>query len=100
MKRALRLSLLFLVALGLSVCGDGGTGPQIATISISSGDQTLTYLGETVQLSASARTKNGTTISDATLTWSSSSSSVATVSPTGLVTAVTNGTATITASAE
>jgi len=99
-KRALRLSLLVLIALGLSVCGDGGTGPQIATISISSGDQTLTYLGETVQLSASAKTKNGTAISDASLTWSSSSSSVATVSATGLVTAVSNGTATITASAE
>jgi hypothetical protein len=39
----------------------------------------------------------GTTISGATVTWATSSSSVATVSSAGLVTAVANGTATITA---
>jgi uncharacterized protein YjdB len=54
-------------------------------------------LGETVQLSAEVRDQDGSLISGAALTWSSSDASVATVDGTGLAAAAGNGTATITA---
>jgi len=56
---------------------------------------TLSSFGETYSLSPSFSPDNAT---NQDLVWSSSSSAVATVSKTGVVTAVSNGTATITAS--
>ena len=58
---------------------------------------TLMSLGATVQLTASVLDANGQAVEDAAITWSSSDEGVATVSAPGLVTAVSNGTATITA---
>ena len=58
---------------------------------------TLMSLGKTVQLTASVLDANGQAVEDAAIAWSSSDEGVATVSGQGLVTAVTNGTATITA---
>ena len=60
---------------------------------------TMTALGATVQLSAEVRDQNATVIAGATVTWTSSAISVATVDMSGLVTAAGNGTATITESA-
>lgn len=54
-------------------------------------------IGETVQLSATVSPSNATRKD---ITWSSSKSSVATVSSSGLVTAVSEGTTTITATAD
>ena len=55
-------------------------------------------MGQTRQLSAQALDQNGSTMSGTiTFTWSSDDETVATVSSTGLVTAVAGGTATITA---
>ena len=59
----------------------------------------LASAGETVQLTATAYDANDQEIPDAEITWSSSDPAVATVDPIGLVTAVANGTATITAAA-
>lgn len=53
--------------------------------------------GGTVQLTAEARDKRSKPVSGATFTWSSSASSVATVSSSGLVTGVAAGSAAITA---
>jgi alpha-tubulin suppressor-like RCC1 family protein len=58
---------------------------------------TLAAIGQTVQYAAVAKDARGKTIIGQTFTWASSAPSVATVSATGLVTAVENGTATITA---
>ena len=58
---------------------------------------TLMSLGERLQLSATVLDANGQAVEDAAIVWSSSDQSVATVSAQGLVTAVSNGTATITA---
>ncbi len=58
----------------------------------------LTALGTTVQLSAEVRDQNARVMAGATVTWTSSASSVATVDASGLVTGVAAGTATITAS--
>ena len=59
----------------------------------------LTALGTTVQLTVEVRDQNARVMAGATVTWTTSTSSVATVDAAGLVTAVGNGTATITASA-
>ena len=56
-------------------------------------------VGETVQLAAVVRDQNSSVMAGAAVTWTSSASSVATVDPSGLVTGVAEGTATITASA-
>jgi hypothetical protein len=57
----------------------------------------LSSLGESAQLTATARDADGNAISGKTFEWRSSDSGVASVGSTGLVTAVQNGAATITA---
>ncbi len=88
--------LLFTLACGSS---DGTNVPAITSVSVSPGTPTLTSLGETQQLSASASDASGGAVnsSDVSFTWSTSAAGVATVSGTGLVEAVSNGSATITA---
>ncbi|MDE0246445.1 MAG: Ig-like domain-containing protein, partial [Gammaproteobacteria bacterium] len=58
----------------------------------------LAALGATVQLRAEVRDQNSSVMAGAIVTWTSSASSVATVNASGLVTAVAEGMATITAS--
>ena len=100
------LSLLVVLS-----CGDSATAPapppppvpppapRPTTVSVSPTTAELTALGATVQLTAEVRDQNGRTMSGATATWASDAAAVATVNATGLVTAVDNGTATVTASA-
>jgi Tol biopolymer transport system component/uncharacterized protein YjdB len=71
-----------------------------ATITLSREEVMLASLNETQQLSGVVRNALGGLIAGSTLTWTSSDASVATVSATGLVTAIDNGTATITASTQ
>ena len=66
-----------------------------ATISIIPSAATLTAIGMTVQLSATLKDGKNQSVPGATVNWSSSNPSVASVSPQGLVTARGNGTATI-----
>ncbi len=98
-------SQVILASLLLAACGgDGGTteppmpGP-VVSVAVSPSSPSITFLDETVQLSATARDANGTVVPDASVTWSSSDLSVATVSDAGLVTAVGGGSADITATA-
>jgi len=56
--------------------------------------------GETVQFTATTLDAAGDTLTDRPVTWSSTNGTVATVSPAGLVTAVTAGTSVIVASSE
>lgn len=60
---------------------------------------TLSAPDETVQLQATVRATNGTTVSGASVTWSSDAMDVATVDGDGLVTAAGPGAATVTADA-
>ncbi|SVC43997.1 uncharacterized protein METZ01_LOCUS296851, partial [marine metagenome] len=93
-------SVLLLVA-----CGDGGTTPTtpatpVATsVTLTVTNLSFASLGQTQQLTATVQDQNGATMNGASVTWSTSATSVATVSASGLVTAVANGTATITATA-
>jgi len=90
----------FAIAALLSCSSNGGTTttPTVATISVSQTSASLA-LGATIQLIANPLDATGTVVTGQTITWSTSSSGVATVSTNGLVTAVAVGTATITASA-
>ena len=87
-------------------CGDGTTDPARppeiplpATITVSPASAELTAVGETVQLSAEVRDQNGRVMRGAAVTWVSVSNAVARVDAAGLVTAVGNGTSTISAMA-
>ncbi len=94
-----RVFLAFLVfgLVNLAGCG-GATDPPVAT-TVTLSPTVLSFLsfGDTRQLTATVLDHNGAIISDPFVTWESSSSSVASVSSTGLVTAVNNGIVTITA---
>lgn len=100
----MRLHSPFLISLTFAAACSSGSGPTtpggetpaVAAIGVTGATGTLTP-GATVALVATARDSGGTVIDGVTFTWSSSSSAVATVSQTGVVTAVTPGTATITA---
>ena len=67
------------------------------SINVNPTSLSLEAIGATGQLTATVTDSNGDTIPDASVTWSTSDESVATVSSSGLVTAVSNGNATITA---
>ena len=72
------------------------TDAAVASVTLTPGTASLTP-GQTVQLSATAKDASGNTLTGRSVTWSSTPSSVTTVSATGLVTAVATGSATITA---
>ena len=77
------------------------TVAQVASrVEVTPASATVFPPGATVQLAASAEDAKGNAISDKTFTWSSSDESIATVSSSGLVTAVVNGSVTITATAD
>jgi uncharacterized protein YjdB len=95
------LPALLLIALALTVAGC--TNPLIDSLAVSPTSQSLT-VGQTVQFTATGTVGHGSghpsTTQDDTdsVLWTSSSPSVATVSATGLATAVSAGTTTISAS--
>ena len=94
-------------ALWTYACGDGATEPPTpapdpprpATVAVAPATVQFTALGATEQLTVEVRDQHGSVMTGATVTWSSSAAAVATVSVTGLVTAIGNGTATITGTA-
>ena len=91
----------------LSTCGkDSPTSPPSpppppapvpASIEITPASATLNAIDQTVQLAPMVLDENGAEIADASVTWTSGAVDVATVNDQGLVTAVNNGSAVITA---
>ncbi len=73
--------------------------PVATSVSVSPSSHTLRSAGATVQLSAAVRDQNNNPMSGQTVNWTSANTAVATVSQAGLVTAVSNGNAQITARA-
>ena len=71
----------------------------VATVTVSPASASVTA-GQTVQLTATPKDANGNTLTGRTINWTSSNTSVATVSSSGLVSGVVAGLATITATAE
>ena len=81
-------------------CSDGTTDPGEPTVTqvvVTAAASTLNALGATTQLTAVARDAASQVVTGQSVTWSSSASGVASVSSGGLVTAVANGTATLSA---
>lgn len=66
-----------------------------AEVRISPESATLAALGETVAFTATILKRSGMPLEGRTVSWSSSDPGVAAVTPSGLVTAVSNGTATV-----
>ena len=71
--------------------------PVPTRIAVTPSSHTLEAIGETVQLRATVRDQRNNTMSGQTITWSSGDEAVATVDGNGLVTAVSNGMAEISA---
>jgi large repetitive protein len=98
----------FLLACMLVGCGGGGDDPGItnpppapvATVTVSSPTGLSVVAGQTAQLFAAVSDAQGNSLSGRTVTWSSSAEAVATVSTSGMVTAVSAGTAQIRATSE
>ena len=75
------------------------TAAPVATVSVSPASASV-VAGGTQQLTATLRDAAGSTLTGRTVTWSSGNGAVATVSASGVVAAVTAGSASITAASE
>lgn len=102
-----RALLLGAAAVFTAACGsDDPTGPgdpgdpaPVASVTINPASADMA-VGATASLSAVTKDAGGATLTGRTVTWSSMPTSVATVSSSGVVTAVAEGDATITATSE
>lgn len=93
---------VLLATIGAISCSDGGgSGPDAVptSVTVTPATASLNAFGATQQLTATVKDQNGKTMSGQALTWESADAAVATVSGTGVVTAVANGSAQITATA-
>lgn len=90
-------ALALLVALSAGCGGDGGTGPAaITSVSVTPGSLDV-IVGQSQQLNASAYDANGAVVQGRGVKWHTDDASVATVTDAGVVTAVGEGTTTVTA---
>lgn len=98
MSRLLALVLISALAWSCGSSNKTPTGPSSIASLVVTGAKSLTAAGQTVQLTATATLSDGSTKDvTATATWTSSNTGAATVSSGGLVTALSNGSVTITA---
>ena len=99
-SRSVLRSLCAVVAgylVGCDLLSPGDPEPTTATLSRTA--LVFDAIGDTASLSAQVRDQDGGVMTDVVLGWSSSNPVVATVSSTGLVTSVGNGSTTVTATA-
>jgi hypothetical protein len=97
--RSLRRAAVLLLVLSLTACHGFFQDAKLQSISVSPSNPSV-VTGSTQQFSAVGLNDDGSTNNHiGSVTWSSSNSSVATISSTGLATAVGAGTTTITATA-
>ena len=98
-------AITLFVAAWAYACGDGTVEPpppdppRPTTVTVNPATALLVSLDATVQLSAEVRDQNGNAMTGTAVTWSSSDATVATVDPSGLVTAASGGSAVVTATA-
>jgi len=106
----MRVSISIFTILLMLSCGGGEdhhgspTGPSSGeakptSIDLSHSTATLSGAGKTIQLNATVKDQYGGNYGGVTVSWSSSANAIATVSSNGLVTSISGGTATITATA-
>jgi glucose/arabinose dehydrogenase len=98
-----KCSILVLIA-SISACGGNGDGgiqpPEPVTSVTITAPTTEIQVGETVQLTATALDANGAVLEGRSFEWTSGIGSVASVSPTGLVTGLAKGQSEIRATTE
>ncbi len=104
MSHRLPYALLLLISVTAACSDDGKTpldpnGGSVASITIAPGDLAFASLGTTSTLTAVPRDAQGAAVSGATITWAKKGSGVVTVSASGVVTAVGNGTDSVIATA-
>ena len=102
MQRFLIHTFATVAVLGASACGSGSgpdDGPSIASISITGAPTGQLLPGESATLQTTAKDNSGTSVTGVSVQWTTSNQSIATVDGSGRVTAVAEGTASITASA-
>jgi glucose/arabinose dehydrogenase len=100
----LRLSMLLILAGLVPGCDEGSDLQQpdptpVAELAVTAPATTI-GVGQTIQLTATARDAEGNVLEDRAFDWASSEPSIATVSETGLVTGLAPGEAVISATAE
>jgi len=90
----------------LAACSDSSNSPDpvsppraVATVAVTPTAKAL-IIGQTTEVAATAKDASGTTIVGRTVQWATSNASIATVSSAGVVTAVGEGTATVSATVE
>lgn len=94
----LRLTALgLLLGLGLHACSSPTEPLEPTTLTPSTASVSLDAVGATQQLSVAVLDQKGTAMTGLVPAWTTSAPSVASISSTGLVTAIANGTATLTA---
>ena len=97
------LSVFVVLAFGVTACEDDdnplGDGDDVAQVIIEFDDDTLT-VGGTLQLTVTVIDEEGDTLSAQTVNFTSSNTSVATVSGSGLVQALSEGSTNITATVD
>ena len=87
-------AMAVLLAVGAAACGSSPTVPATVTTVAVTGS--VPVVGSSSQFTATATMSNGTTLDvTSSSTWSSSDSSIATVSTSGVVTAVAEGSTSI-----
>ncbi len=103
---ARRPTLVLLASSLVVACGGDSTtappppaGPVVTTVVVAPGVAELA-VPDTVRLTATVKDQNGNVLTGRSLAWSSGSTGVATVAADGLVTAVAQGQATITATVD
>lgn len=85
---------------GRSTAATVNVAQAVASVAVTPPTATIDAPGGTAQFAAQAMDANGHPIAGATFTWTGDAPGVATVSPTGLATAVGNGTAQVSAAVE
>lgn len=100
MRSVSRIALCAIIAITIGAsCSDAATQVIVDSVVVSLAENLSNLaVGQTVQADAIARSSGGSALSGQTIIWSSSNTSVATVSAAGLVTAVAPGTSVITGS--
>jgi len=94
------LTLAIIAIFGSSCDGSGATAPpSVASIAVNPGTLTL-VVSQTATLSAVPYDSKGNSITGRSMSWSTADTSIATVSGSGVVTAVNLGSTTISASSE
>jgi hypothetical protein len=77
----------------------GGSDAPVASVALSLSSSTIS-VGQTTQAMAVAKDESGNVLTGRVVTWQSASATVATISPTGLITALSTGSSRIRATSE